>query len=74
MNTPQIDPLLQKTVREYFSDYDWKELARDLGVSLKEIQHMLNFNSPRNLTFHFVGLLAALKPHAWDTIAQEYRK
>jgi hypothetical protein len=74
MNTPTIDPKLQEVIRERFADCDWNDLAEDLGVSLKEVQHMLNFKSPRNVTFHFVGLLAALKPATWDAIAREYKK
>ena len=74
MNTPTIDPKLQEAVREHFEDWNWNVLAQDLGVSLKEIQHMLNYKSPRKVTFHFIGLLAALKPAAWAAIGKEYRK
>ena len=74
MNTPTIDPKLQEAVREHLADFDWPKLADELGVSLKEIRHMLAYNSPRNVTFHFIGLLAALKPAAWSAIGKEYRK
>jgi hypothetical protein len=72
MNTPEIDPKLQETVRKHLADNDWPQLAETLGVTLKSIQYQLGPKSPRKVTYHFIGLLAVLFPAAWKNIMYEY--
>jgi len=69
MKTPGVSKELQGIIRNFYQDRGmWPELSERLGITLKSVQRMLNPKSPRELTFHFCGLLAVKFPSAWDAI------
>jgi len=72
MNTPGIDKELQATIRRHFSGHDWQELAQSLGVTLKSVQYNLNPALGRDVTIHFIGLVALFFPAAWNAIQKEF--
>jgi len=68
MNTPGVPKSLQANIRKYFKLADWRYVAEELGITLKSVQHMLNPKSPREVTYHFCGLLAVKFPDYWEEI------
>jgi hypothetical protein len=71
MNTPGVPKRLQAKIRKFYAGANWNELATELDITLKSVQHMLNPKSPRELTFHFCGLLAVKLPDDWGAIQVE---
>jgi hypothetical protein len=72
MHTPKLDPKLQAAIRAHFTDANrWPNLAADLGVTLKSVQYQLNPALGREVTYHFVGLIAAKIPYSWAAIQEE---
>ena len=63
---------MQSAIRAHFTKAEWGELANSLGVTLKSIQYQLAPNSPREVTFHFIGLLAVYYPAALRKIWMNY--
>jgi len=69
MHTPGVSKELQGIIRKFYEDRGaWPELSERLGITLKSVQHMLDPKSPRDITYHFCGLLAVKFPSAWDAI------
>jgi len=63
MRTPHVPIKLQNTIRRKLADENWPAIAQELGITLKSLQYQLNPLLGRDVTFHFVGLLAAHYPH-----------
>ena len=73
MRTPELNKELQQTIRNHFSDRSrWQTIANSLGVTLKSVRYQLNPDLGREVTYHFVGLLAVQFPAAWEAIQEEY--
>ena len=69
MHTPGVSKELQGVIRKFYEDRGaWPELSKRLGITLKSVQHMLDPKSPRDITYHFCGLLAVKFPSAWAAI------
>ena len=74
MNTPGVDPKLQKIIRKELEEkeFNWDGLAILLGTSLKSVQYNLNADLGRPVTFHFIGMLAVNFPVTWKKIMMKY--
>ena len=59
---------MQEKIREFYKDTDWQELADKLGIGVKSVQYQLNADLGREVTYHFVGLLAVKDPESWKVI------
>ena len=74
MRTPPLDPDLQKVIREHLADYNWRTLAENIGVTQKSVEYQLRFTSPKNVTYHFIGLLATALPTVWQATWKRYTR
>ena len=72
MKTPELDKKLQEIIRERLADVDQKWLALYAGITLKSVQYQLNPALGREVTYHFVGLLAVNFPQLWELIWKRY--
>ena len=63
---------LQRVIRSHFAKSEWPDLANSLGITLKSIQYQLSPKSPREVTFHFIGLLAVFYPASLKKMYLEF--
>jgi hypothetical protein len=71
MKTPGVSPKLQYTIRAIMAGRDWQAIANDLGVTLRSVRYQLDGSNGREVTYHFVGLIAAKMPYTWAQIQKE---
>lgn len=72
MHTPGVDQELQMIVRNSFPPSEWFEISQTTGISLKSVQYNLNPALGREVTFHFIGLLAVFYSRTWIAISKEW--
>ena len=72
MRTPGVDKKLQELIKKHFHKDAHTFIAYSLGITEKSVWYMLSDDSPRDITFNFIGLLAVKFPAQWRDISNEY--